>query len=206
MSGSNNVHSSSAAVWRVGFCLTVILAGLLVPINFWPFHGVLLAILWAAHAFAETPVSYLARRLGVFLPFLALLALSLPISQGFRSGGDIAAAIFFRGLISFLAALWLSQVVTFDELIQTLRRFRIPELLLSVLVLSYRYLFVLWEELERMQSARAARTMRPQTLFGRWRLSVQLIGMLLVRALTRAERVHDSMSARGWDGRHRSLK
>ncbi len=183
----------------------IIVAGLTVPIGYWPFHGMLLAILWAAHAFAETPLSYLGRRLAVFLPFLGLLAISLPFSQGFRSGGELAAAIAFRGLISFLAALWLTRVVSFDELIQTFRQFHVPELLLSVLVLSYRYLFVLWEELERMQTARAARTVNPRPLFARWRLSVQLIGMLLVRALTRAERVHDSMCARGWDGRHRTL-
>lgn len=183
----------------------MIVVALVVPIRFWPLHGVLLATLWAAHALAETPLSYLARRLVVFLPFLALLAISLPLSQGFRTGGELAAAIAFRGLISFLAALWLTRVVSFDELILTLRKIHVPELLLSVMLLSYRYLFVLWEELERMQTARAARTVQPRPLFARWRLAVQLIGMLLVRALTRAERVHDSMCARGWDGRHRTL-
>jgi len=56
-----------------------------------------------------------------------------------------------------------------------------------------------------MRTARQARTFGSPGLAFRWRIATQLIGMLLVRAMSRAERVHGAMCARGWDGRVRSL-
>ena len=38
-----------------------------------------------------------------------------------------------------------------------------------------------------------------------WSLLGGLIGMLFLRTFERAERVHDAMIARGWDGTIRSL-
>ena len=65
--------------------------------------------------------------------------------------------------------------------------------------------FVLWDELDKMRTARKARTFGAAGLWHRWKTSAQLIGMLLIRAMERAERVHGAMCSRGWDGRVRTL-
>jgi cobalt/nickel transport system permease protein len=112
-------------------------------------------------------------------------------------------AIVFRSLLAFLALIWLVNVMPFDQLLFTLRRLWVPEILIAMLAFMYRYVFVLWDELDRMRVARRARTFGDGALWLRWKASAQLIGMLLIRAMERAERVHGAMCARGWDGRVR---
>ncbi len=69
----------------------------------------------------------------------------------------------------------------------------------------YRFVFVLWDELDTMRTARSARTFAKRGALFRWRNSAQMIGMLLIRALGRSERVYGAMCARGWDGTLRTL-
>jgi cobalt/nickel transport system permease protein len=55
-----------------------------------------------------------------------------------------------------------------------------------------------------MATARRARTFGRRGVLS-WSLLGGLIGMLFLRTFERAERVHDAMIARGWDGSIRSL-
>jgi cobalt/nickel transport system permease protein len=160
---------------------------------------------FVGHTFARVPLSYLGKRLAWYLPMVLLLSISLPLAQGFQSGWDIMTAIVFRSLLAFLALIWLVNVMPFDQLLFTLRRLWVPEILIAMLAFMYRYVFVLWDELDRMRVARRARSFGDSGVWIRWKTSAQLIGMLLIRAMERAERVHGAMCARGWDGRVRFL-
>jgi cobalt/nickel transport system permease protein len=183
----------------------VIVTGALFPPEFWPVHGVLLVLVFAAQSLARIPLSYLRRRLALFLPVVCLLSLSFPLAQGFRDGWAIAAAILLRTTLAFMAALWLVNVVPLERMLIALRRLYLPEVLVAMLAFMHRYVFVLWDELERMRTARRARSFGPVSFRQRWSGSTQVIGMLLIRAMDRAGRVHGAMCARGWDGRIRTL-
>jgi cobalt/nickel transport system permease protein len=178
---------------------------MLLPPTHWPSHGTLLCLLFAALSLARVPFGVVARRLGVFLAFAALFAVSVPLSQGFRGGWEIAQGILFRGIESFLAGLWLISVVPFDRLLGTLRRLHVPAILVAILAFMYRFIFVLWSEHDTMRDARRARTFDRAGLIFRWRNAAQMIGMLLIRSLGRSERVYGAMCARGWDGTLRTL-
>lgn len=182
-----------------------ILASVSVPVELWPLHGALACLVFVGHTLAGIPLSYLAKRLAVFLPMVLMLSISMPLSQGFARGWEIMAAILIRSTLSFLAGLWLVNVMPFERLLATLRGLWVPEVLVAILAFMYRYLFVLWDELDKMRVARRARTFGEGSLRFRWKTSAQLIGMLLIRAMERAERVHGAMCARGWDGRVRTL-
>jgi cobalt/nickel transport system permease protein len=69
----------------------------------------------------------------------------------------------------------------------------------------YRYIFVVFDEFDRMRQARLARSFGRRRGWQEWVTSAQLLGMLLIRSLDRAERVYGAMCARGWDGRVRTL-
>jgi cobalt/nickel transport system permease protein len=185
--------------------LGVVVASLSVPVEYWPAEGVLATLVFAGHTLARIPVGYLARRLLVFVPMVAIFAISVPLSQGFSSGWEIGVSILFRSTLSFLSLLWLVNVMPFDQLLLTLRRLRVPAVFVATLAFMYRYIFVLWDELEKMRMARRARTFGAGGFWLRWKTSAQLIGMLLIRAMERAERVHGAMCARGWDGEVRTL-
>ena len=185
--------------------LAVVIVGVSVPIRYWPVEGIIASLLFIAHGLAGIPLSYVARRLAIFLPMVMILSLSLPLAQGFRSGWEIGGAILVRSTVAFLATLWLVNVMPFDQLLVTLRRLWVPAAFVAMLAFMYRYIFVLWDEMEKMRVARRARTFRASSLRQRWSVSTQLIGMLLIRAMERAERIHGAMCARGWDGRVRTL-
>lgn len=183
----------------------VVLIALSTPPEFWPLHGLLGCLIFAGQTLANIPLSYLVFRLAIFLPPVTLVALSFPMSQGFHTGWSVSAAILLRSTLALMAGIWMVRVLPFEEMIQTLRRYKVPMILLSTLAFAYRYLFVLWDELDKMRTARQARTFGAPGTWSRWKTSAQLLGMLVLRALTRAERVHGAMCARGWDGQIRTL-
>lgn len=188
--------------------LAVVLTGALVPIEFWPVHGILASLVFAGHTLARIPIVYLVRRLSIFLPMVVLLSISLPAFEGFASasGWRLMAAILVRSTLAFIATLWLVNVMPFDQLLVTMRKMWVPDVLVAMLSFMYRYIFVLWDELDKMRTARRARSFGGGGRWLHWKTSVQLIGMLLIRALQRAERVHGAMLSRGWDGRVRTLE
>jgi cobalt/nickel transport system permease protein len=147
----------------------------------------------------------LLRRLLLFVPFTALIAAGIPVSQGFRGGWDTAAGIVVRGTISLLVGLWLAKAVPVERLLRSLERIGCPAVLTTLAAFMLRYAFVLHEEAGRMRNARAARSVGPLGAVRGAQLAAQLVGMLLIRTMDRADRVHRAMCARGWDGRLRRL-
>lgn len=176
-----------------------------IPPESWPLLGLVGCVVFAGHTLAGIPMTYLLRRMAVFVPMVCLLSISLPLSQGFSGGWTMMFAVLARSIVSFGVAIWLVNVMPFDQMLVTLRRLGMPDTLTSVLAFMYRYAFVMWDELEKMRTARRARMFGRRGLWFRWRTSAQLIGMLLLRAMSRAERVHGAMRARNWDGRIRVL-
>lgn len=180
--------------------LSAIILGIVIPLENWPAHGVLGCVIFAGHSIAQIPVSYLTKRLSLFLPFLGLMAISLPLSQGLQRGWETSATMMARGTLAFLASLWLVNVMPFEQLLMTLRRIGVPSLVVAILAFMYRYIFVVWDELDKLRTAQRSRCFGRATLWFRWKTQAQLIGMLLIRSLGRAERIHGSMRARGWNG------
>jgi len=185
---------------KLGMAAGVILAGVTIPATSWPALGVLGCLVFAAHSFAATPLRYLLRRVLLFLPWIGSMAVSLPLSQGLERGWELMLTIFLRGMLAFTASLWLMQVLPFPQLLRTLRRLHVPLVLVAILAFMERYIFVVWEELDTLRTAWRARTFGPTGLWFRWHTLAQLLGQLLIRSLTRAERIHRAMLARGWTG------
>src|SRR5438067_2305016 len=74
----------------------------------------------------------------------------------------------------------LANTTPFAEVIDLLRRLRLPSLLVTTLALMYRYLFVLRDEASRMKRARASRTFRRDRMQA-WGSLASVIGQLLTR-------------------------
>jgi cobalt/nickel transport system permease protein len=93
-----------------------------------------------------------------------------------------------------------------DALLKAAHSLRVPGLLVQLALLSYRYLLVLADELARLRVALRARGFRSRATRHAYRTAGQVAGTLLVRGHERAERVHQAMRCRGFDGRFRSLE
>jgi len=81
----------------------------------------------------------------------------------------------------------------------------IPKKIVYLFLMTYRYLFVLEQEYQRLMTAAKIRCFRPGNNLHTYRTFAYLIGMLFVRASLRGERVYQAMRCRGFNGRFHLL-
>ena len=97
--------------------------------------------------------------------------------------------------ISFVATM------TIATLGNALNRIHVPEKIVYLMLIAYRYVFVLEQEYLRLVTAIKVRGFEPKTNMHTYRTYAYLFGMLLVRATARADRVYQSMLCRGFKGK-----
>jgi cobalt/nickel transport system permease protein len=190
---------------KLGLALLVIVVTGWIPLEHWPAQGLLLGLVFVGLSLAGVTIRYLLRRLALFLPLLLVFGLSVPVVRSNDMAWNWTISLWLRCTVAFLAGLWLVHVLPFHELLETLRRWRCPLVLVAMLGFMYRYVFILWDELHRLRNARDARDFGGGTWWRSWSTNSQMLGLLLLRAMERAERTHRAMLARGWDGSMRYL-
>jgi cobalt/nickel transport system permease protein len=172
----------------------------------WRTQGALAAILAVLIvASGASPLRLLTRWLGfaVVVGFLALLTSRSLAERTGLSPTLVVADLLARNSLAIVMMMVLAHVTPWTKLLGAMRRLGMPAALATTLAFMYRYLFVLRDELDRMTTARRARSFRrPGLGFG---TLAGLISALLFRAMEREERVFEAMTARGWDGTLRTL-
>lgn len=144
--------------------------------------------------------------------FVLFLWLTLPLTYGGASltgMGPIAlssAGIRLSALITLktnaivltlLALLSTSSVVSLGHGLEGLK---VPPKLCFMLLSTYRYIFVIHQEYQRLQRAARMRGFVPRTNLHTYRTFSHLFGMTLVKSWNRARRVHQAMTLRGFNG------
>jgi cobalt ECF transporter T component CbiQ/cobalamin biosynthesis protein CbiM len=150
-------------------------------------------------AISRVPIKHDFAILLVGLPF----ALFASLMMLFFSGPEGAVLMFLRILASILALVVLVTTTPFFMLLAGLRSLRVPKVLVNLLLFSYRFIFLLLDEMGRMHTARKARgfmggkSLRDRSAFTT--LS-NTIGMAFVRASSRGSRIYDALLSRGYNG------
>jgi len=85
----------------------------------------------------------------------------------------------------------------FSSVIAAMKALRVPVALVWVIAVTYRYLFLFFDELQRLVLARNSRTAGRSTVRGGWRDVKRIAGTFLLRTIDRGERVGRGMRARG---------
>ena len=154
------------------------------------------------------PLGFLAKLLLVASPFALVMGAFNPLfdqevvgyvgSVAVTGGWVSYASIILRFLLTVAAALVLTATTSFTGVCVALEKLKVPDVLVTQLLLLFRYIFVLGDEATRMAQARRLRS------FGRrgmgWRIYGQMLGQLLLRAFARAQRIYLAMKCRGFDG------
>jgi cobalt/nickel transport system permease protein len=118
----------------------------------------------------------------------------------------LAARITLKSNAILLAFIALIATMPFSALGHAMYRLRVPEKIVYLLLMTYRYIFVIEEEYRRLMRAAKIRGFRPGTNANTYRTYSYVIGMLFVRAAARAERIHQAMQCRGFKGKFYSLQ
>lgn len=206
---------------KVVVAVLFILSNVLLPDGAWLAFGLAWGVILLINALARLPLLYAFKRSFIALPF-ALAAVTIMFTLPGRplaafQLGPWALTISDAGLIRFVSIVvrsWLSVQVAillvaatqFPDLMHALRHLRMPQILVAVVSFTYRYLFVLSDEVTRMLRAREARSARLAgytsggSLLWRARIAGNMVGQLFLRSYERSDRIYNAMLARGYRG------
>jgi cobalt/nickel transport system permease protein len=135
---------------------------------------------------------------------LAPLVVLLPLVQG-EAGARLALLLAAKGAAVVLLGLVLLGTAPLPTTLHAAQALRLPGTLVQIVLLSYRYLFVLADELDRLRRAVRLRGFRARADRHSYRTVGHVVGTLLVQGAERAEGVAHAMRCRGFDGCFRSL-
>ena len=203
---------------RIRLCLTVLYA-FVVALSY-QFSVLVLALVVSSILIliSRLRIHEVLKRLVIVNALIMLLWLLLPFTfKGevlarigsfviYRSGVVLAAQITLKSNAILLAFIALIATMPFSTLGHSMYRLRVPEKIVYLLLMTYRYIFVIEEEYLRLMRAAKIRGFRPGTNANTYRTYSYVTGMLFLRAATRAERVHQAMRCRGFNGKFYSLQ
>ena len=163
-------------------------------------------------------VRKVAKRLVLVNGLILLLWVVVPLTYGgdslfkvagfglSREGLILSARITLKSNAILLAFISLIATMTFATLGHALKLLWVPPKIIQLLLMNYRYVFVIEQEYQRLIRAAKIRGFQPKTNLHTYRTYAYVIGMLLIRAVSRAQRVHQAMLCRGFKGSFFSLQ
>lgn len=205
---SSPIHAWNARLKLIGLFALVVVFSLVQQLILLP---AILLIAIVLFALSRLPFSYLMNRLKYPGFFLLSLAILLPLIAGetvlaqvgpiaIKQEGLLQALVIgarFVAIITVMVVLFGS--MPFLTVARTLRSLGLPDILVDMLLLTYRYIFEAAEDLTRMQRAMRLRGFQGSKLNRHTVTHLSsLIGGLLVRSYDRADRIYNAMRLRGY--------
>lgn len=188
----------------VAFILTV------VSFNKYDMTGLLPMVLLPVFGYQVSGISIgtCFRKLGIVMPLVCAVGLLNPFFDRqilFRvesvaiSGGVISMlTLMMKGVLCLMASFLLAATTPIEEICRAFRQLHVPKMLTSLLLLTFRYVSVLLEEVAIMTEAYHLRAPGQKGIhISAWG---SFLGQLLLRSMDRAEALYESMLLRGFHG------
>lgn len=183
--------------FKIISCLTLVILIALTPISIkYAFVSYGLFILFLIFS-SRIPLLFFLKRLLTVLPFVFLVAVSVPFIQ--KDGWIVFISCLVKAVLIILSLILLIQTTRFNHLLDALANLKAPGLIIKLLSFMYRYLFILEDEVLRKKRALDARGMGRRD----WRMiksTANMLGSLFIHTYERAERIYLAMCARGYKG------
>lgn len=212
--GNSHLHRLDP---RLKIIAATLYAFLLAPATRFSTLGTALLVSSILLVLTRLPLAPLARRILLVNGFIGLFWLILPwsipgspaVELGSltlsREGILLAARLTLKSNAILLAFIALAATSSIASIGRAMNRLGLPDKLVQLLLLTYRYIFVLEQEYERLRRAALVRSFKPGTNIHTYRTYAYLAGMLFVRAAARADRVNQAMRCRGFQGKFHTL-
>lgn len=167
---------------------------------------------------ARVPRQWYLNRIGLLclalIPFIVVIPFT--VDRGERlwewrwlaitdAGLEVAAAMALKTIALVTLALVLLASAPLHATLAAASKIGVPKLLVHLTLLTFRYVFLLLDEFNRLRIALRVRGFRNAMSMHAYRTVGQVTGTLLVRGSDRAEHVAQAMRCRGFDGRFRTL-
>lgn len=213
--GSSFLHQRDPRAKLVAALLFTITVALLDSTSaLWLCCGVSLSLL----LLARLNFSAIGKRLLLVNSFTLFLWITLPLTYETNllspaetfslssSGIALAATITLKTNTIIPAIIALLSTSSIAQLGHSLNRLRFPKKLCFLLLFSYRYVFVIYQEYRRLLRAAQIRSFVPQTTLHTYKTFAYLFAMTLVKSYNRSQRVYQAMQLRGFNGNLVSLQ
>jgi cobalt/nickel transport system permease protein len=206
------IHHLDARAKIVVF-FTLILIAVSSPATSFLLFALLALALVGIALLAKLPLGHLAKKVLIILPFLFVVAVSIPFMKrdggGYNLGiGGLSVSqsglwilwnVIVKSCLGIFSIILLSSTTSFPRLIKGMERLGSPRIFTILASFMYRYSFILIDEMQRMKRARDSRCFG-----GRWfwqsRVIGHMVGTLFLRSFHRGERVYLAMLSRGYQG------
>ena len=133
----------------------------------------------------------------------ASLLYSVPVGDYWfgvdRIGIATANHTFWRSLAALAATLWFVLNTPFPQLVQVLRRCRVPTVLVELILLTWRFVFIFLDEAAAIYRAQSLR-FGYLTLRSSYRSLAMLVGMLFTRVMVRYQQTTTALEVKLYRG------
>lgn len=190
--------------------LTVIFIFITVSFHKYDLSGVLSMAIYPFILFVVGDISIgkAISRLRIVLPVVCVVGLFNPFFDkeiitylggiGISGGVISMLSLMVKGCLSVLAAYLLIATTTIEKICYALRMLHVPKMIVTQILLIYRYITVLLKEVNRVTQAYTLRAPGQNGVhFKAWG---SLVGQMLLRSMDRADDVYASMCLRGYTG------
>lgn len=190
------------------FLTTIVYIIVTVSFHKYDLSGLAVMVLWPILLFSISgiPVRTCFYKLRIILPLVMAVGLFNPffdrtvmLTLGTVpvTGGVISMiTLMMKGVFCLMASFLLIATTPIDTLCAALRKLHIPSMLVTLLLLTYRYVGVMTEELANMTNAYHLRAPGQKGIhISAWG---SFLGQLLLRSMDRAQELYSSMMLRGY--------
>ncbi len=156
----------------------------------------------------EMPLAYFIKKIIIVSPFILFFAILNPffdhavvmqIGEIRLSGGIISSiSLVLRFILTISCGLLLIALIGIHGICRGLEKLYFPRVFITQILLLYRYLFILTEEVSKIILAKSLRQFNSKPL--EFKTYTSILGHLFLRSLDRAERIYLSMCSRGFSG------
>ena len=171
--------------------------GGLVPMVLWPILLFQISGIDVKSCFYKLRIVLpLVMAVGLFNPFFDKTVV-LKLGNLAVTGGSLSMlTLMLKGLFCLMASFLLMATTPIDKLCAALRQLQVPKMLVTLLLLTYRYVGVMTEELAVMTDAYHLRAPGQKGIhISAWG---SFLGQLLLRSMDRAQELYSSMLLRGY--------
>ena len=198
----HSLHPAAKLIATIAYILVTLsfdkydLSGL-VPMLLWPILLFQISGVELRSCFYKLRIVLpLVMAVGLFNPFFDK-EIVLRIGPAAVSGGVVSMlTLMLKGLYCLMASFLLMATTPIDNLCAALRQLHVPKMLVTLLLLTYRYVGVMTEELAIMTEAYHLRAPGQKGIhISAWG---SFLGQLLLRSMDRAQELYASMLLRGY--------
>lgn len=183
----------------VKFLVTIAYIYFVVSFSKYDITGLFVMLLYPVLVFsiANIKVSTCFYKLRLVLPLVLMVGIFNPIFEG-RAGVVSMITLMMKGTFSLMASFIMVATTPIDGLCAALRKIHVPSILVTLLLLTYRYIGVLVREVAIMTDAYKLRAPKQKGIaINAWG---SFLGQLLLRSMDKASELYNSMQLRAFKG------